>query len=57
LNDGQEARAMTMKLSEAIRLGAMATPKADGVFFDRRNDATCAQLVSSTENSAGTTRA
>jgi|SRR5215471_7449571 len=34
---------MTMKLSEAIRLGAMATPKADGVFFDRRTEATCAQ--------------
>jgi len=34
---------MTMKLSEAIRLGAMATPKADGVFFDPRHEATCAQ--------------
>jgi hypothetical protein len=34
---------MTMKLSDAIRLGAMATPKADGVFFDPRKEATCAQ--------------
>src|SRR5689334_13396474 len=34
---------MMMKLSEAVRLGAMATPKADGVFYDWRTGATCAQ--------------